>query len=67
MKDKKTSLTKQEKDRIKDSHSTETFSDEEWAVVQGMSHSEFRKPTELSAFFDAVDEKLMNSKVVKPS
>ena len=67
MKDKKTSLTKQEKDRIKDVQPTETFSDEEWAVVQGMSHSEFRKPTELSAFYDAVDEKLTNSKVIKES
>ena len=67
MKDKKTSLTKQEKDRIKDVQPTETFSDEEWAVVQGMSHSEFRKPTELSAFYDAVDAKLKNSKVTKQS
>ena len=61
----KTSLTKVEKKRIKDSHPTETFSDEEWAVVQGMLQSEFRQPTELSAFFDAVDEKLKNSKVIK--
>ena len=63
----KTSLTKVEKNRIKDTHPTETYTDEEWAALQGMLHSEFRKPTELSAFFDAVDEKLKNSKVIKES
>ena len=61
----KTSLTKVEKNRIKDAHSTETYTDEEWAELQGMSYSDFRQPTELSAFFDAVDEKLKNSKVIK--
>jgi hypothetical protein len=60
MKDKKTSLTKQEKEKIKDKRPTHTMSDEVWAVVQGMSHAEFHRPTELSAFFDAVDEKLKN-------
>ena len=54
----KTSLTKEQKNRIKDTHPTETYTDEEWAALQGMLPSEFRKPTELSAFFDAVDEKL---------
>ena len=63
----KTSLTKEQKKKIKDARGTETFSDEEWAALQGMLHSEFRKPTELSAFFDAVDEKLKNSKVIKES
>jgi len=63
----KTSLTKEQKNRIKDAHPTETYTDEEWAALQGMLHSEFRKPTELSAFFDAVDEKLKNSKVIKES
>jgi hypothetical protein len=58
MKNDKTSLTKVEKNRIKDAHPTETYTDEEWSVVQGMLPSEFRKPTELSAFFDAVDAKL---------
>jgi hypothetical protein len=58
MKDKKTSLTKQEKKRIKDKRPTRTMSEEEWAVVQGMTHAEFHRPTELSAFFDAVDDKL---------
>ena len=61
----KTSLTKVEKNRIKDTHPTETYTDEEWGILLGMSHSDFRKPTELSAFFDAVDEKLKNSKVIK--
>jgi len=63
----KTSLTKEQKKKIKDAHPTETYTDEEWAVLQGMSHSEFRQPTEISAFFDAVDEKLKNSKVIKQS
>ena len=58
MKDDKTSLTKTEKNRIKDSYPTEIYTDEEWAILQGMTHSEFHRPTELSAFFDAVDEKL---------
>ena len=61
----KTSLTRVQKNRIKDAHPTETYTDEEWGILQGMSHSEFRKPTELSAFYDAVDEKLRNSKVIK--
>ena len=54
----KKSLTKVEKNRIKDTHPTETYTDEEWGILLGMSHSDFRKPTELSAFYDAVDEKL---------
>ena len=65
MKNDKTSLTKEQKNRIKDAHSTETYTDKEWEILQGMTHSEFRKPTELTAFFDAVDEKLKNSKVIK--
>ena len=65
MKDKKTSLTKQEKKRIKDKRPTRTMSAEEWAVVQGMTHAEFHRPTELSSFFDEVDEKLKNRKVIK--
>jgi hypothetical protein len=63
----KTSLTKVEKNRIKEAHPTETYTDEEWAILQGMTHSDFRQPTALSAFFDAVDEKLKNSKVIKQS
>jgi len=58
MKNDKTSLTKSQKNRIKDSYHTETYTDEEWAILQGMSHSEFHRPTELSAFYDEVDEKL---------
>ena len=54
----KTSLTKAQKKRIKDKLPTRTMSAEEWAVVQGMTHAEFHRPTELSAFFDAVDDKL---------
>jgi hypothetical protein len=58
MKNDKTSLTKVEKNRIKDSYPTETYPDEEWAILQGMTHSDFRQPTEISVFFDSVDEKL---------
>jgi hypothetical protein len=54
----KTALTKEQKNRIKDSYHTETYTEEEWAILQGMTHSDFRQPTELSAFYDAVDEKL---------
>jgi hypothetical protein len=54
----KTALTKEQKNRIKDANPTETYTDEEWGVLQGMTHSDFRQPTELSAFYDAVDEKL---------
>ena len=54
----KTSLTKAQKKRIKDKLPTRTMSAEEWAVVQGMTHAEFHRPTELSSFFDEVDEKL---------
>jgi len=61
----KTALTKEQKKKIKDARGTETYTDEEWVVLQGMRHSDFREPTELSAFFDAVDEKLKNSKVIK--
>jgi hypothetical protein len=58
MKNDKTSLTKVEKNRIKDAHPTETYTDEEWAILQGMTHSEFQSPTELSVFYDEVDEKI---------
>ena len=58
MKNDKTSLTKTEKNRIKDSYPTETYTDEELSILQGMTHSEFHRPTELSAFYDAIDVKL---------
>jgi hypothetical protein len=54
----KTALTKEQKKKIKDARGTETYTDEEWAILQGMTHNEFSKPTEITPFFDAVDEKL---------
>jgi len=54
----KTALTKEQKKKIKDARGTETYTDEEWAKLQGMTHNEFSKPTEITPFFDAVDEKL---------
>jgi hypothetical protein len=38
------------------------MSDEEWGIVQGMTHSEFQSPTEITPFFDAVDEKIKKRK-----
>ncbi len=67
MKNDKTSLTKAAKDKIKNSYPTETYTDEEWAILQGMTHSEFHRPTKLSAFYDAVDEKLKNNKSIEQS
>jgi len=67
MKNDKTSLTKAAKDKIKNSYPTETYTDEEWSILQGMTHSEFHRPTELSAFYDAVDEKLKNNKSIEQS
>ncbi len=40
---KKTALTKQEKKTIKDSRKSGIISEEEWALVQGMTYSELRK------------------------
>ena len=54
----KTALTKEQKKKIKDARGTETYTDEEWAKLQGMTHNEFSKPTEITQIFDAVDEKL---------
>ena len=52
MKDDKTSLTKSQKDRIKDSYPTETYTDEEWAILQGMSHSDFNRISSVGSFLD---------------
>ena len=54
----KTALTKEQKKKIKDARGTATYTDEEWAKLQGMTHNEFSKPTEITPFLDAVDEKL---------
>jgi len=50
-----------EKDLTNDEKSG-IMSDEEWGIVQGMTHSEFRNPTEITPFFDAVDAKIKKRK-----
>ena len=39
MEDDKTSLTKAEKEKIKDAHPTETYTEEKWARLQGMTRA----------------------------
>lgn len=58
MKNDKTSLTKTEKNRIKDSYPTETYTDEEWAILQGMSHSDFNRISSVGSFLDETEKKL---------
>ena len=57
MKDDKTSLTKAEKDRIKNSYPTSTYTDEEWAILQGMSHSDFNRKSSVGSFLDETEKK----------
>ena len=58
MKNDKTSLTKTEKNRIKDSYPTETYTDEEWSILQGMSHSDFNRISSVGSFLDETEKKL---------
>ena len=58
MKDDKTSLTKTEKNRIKDSYPTETYTDEEWSILQGMTHSDFNRKSSVGSFLDETEKKL---------
>ena len=58
MKNDKTSLTKTEKDRIKDSYPTETYTDEEWSILQGMTHSDFNRKSSVGSFLDETEKKL---------
>jgi len=57
MEDDQTSLTKAEKDRIKNSFPTETYSDEEWAILQGMSHSDFNRISSVGSFLNETENK----------
>ena len=57
MKDDKTSLTKSQKDRIKDSYPTETYTDEEWSILQGMTHSDFNRKSSVGSFLDKTEKK----------
>jgi hypothetical protein len=56
MKDK-TSLTKSEKEKIKDLKPSGVMDKEEWARLQGMSHSEFNRPSSVGSFLDEMEDK----------
>jgi len=57
MTDKKTSLTKAEKEKIKDERPSGIMSEEEWARVQGMTHSELRRQSSVGTFLDKMEKK----------
>jgi hypothetical protein len=57
MKDEKTSLTKIEKEVIKEKRPTRTMSAEEWAEVQGMTHAELRRRSSVGSFLDEMEVK----------
>jgi len=57
MKNDKTSLTKTEKNRIKDSYPTETYTNEEWSILQGMTHSDFNRKSSVGSFLDETEKK----------
>jgi hypothetical protein len=57
MKTNKTSLTKAEKEKIKDKRPTRTMTAEEWAEVQGMTHSELRRQSSVGSFLDEMEKK----------
>ena len=58
MKNDKTSLTKAAKDKIKNSYPTETYTDEEWSILQGMTHSDFNRKSSVGSFLDETEKKL---------
>jgi hypothetical protein len=49
---KKTTLTKQEKEAIKDSRESDIMSEEEWARVQGMTVPELTQGSSIGSFLD---------------
>jgi len=57
MTDKKTALTKQEKQRIMDARGGELIDEEEWARLQGMTHSELRRQSSVGTFLDETEKK----------
>ena len=57
MTDKKTSLTKAEKEKIKDKRPTRTMTAEEWAEVQGMTSAELRGKSSVGSFLDDMEKK----------
>ena len=56
MKDK-TSLTKSEKEKIKDLKPSGVMDKEEWVRLQGMTHSEFKRPSSVGSFLDEWEDK----------
>ena len=50
-------LSKQEKEKIKDSRPSGVMDKEEWARLQGMSHSEFNRPSSVGSFLDEMETK----------
>ncbi|MBT4730760.1 hypothetical protein HOB87_02155 [Candidatus Woesearchaeota archaeon] len=57
MTEQKTALTKQEKKTIKDSRGSGIMSEEEWALVQGMTYSELRRDSNVGSFLDDAEKK----------
>ncbi len=57
MKNDKTSLTKVQKEKIKDSRPSGIMSEEEWARVQGMTYSELRRGSSVGSFLDEWEDK----------
>jgi hypothetical protein len=49
-------VNKKEKEKIKDSRPSGVMSEEEWAKVQGMTHSEFHTPTKIKDFYEKVEK-----------
>ncbi len=56
MKDK-ISLTKQEKEKIKDSRPSGVMDKERWAELQGMSHSEFKVKSNVGSYLEELEKK----------
>jgi hypothetical protein len=57
MTEQKTALTKQEKKTIQDSRESGIMSEEEWALVQGMTYSELRRGSNVGSFLDRWEKK----------
>jgi len=56
MTEQKISLTKQEKKTIQDSRESGIMSEEEWALVQGMTYSELRRGSNVGSFFESREQ-----------
>jgi hypothetical protein len=49
--------SKEEKKRIMDARGGELIDEEEWARLQGMTHSELRRGSNVGSFLDEWEEK----------